>query len=388
VGVRKLLLLVSLIMLVDTMFFAALTPLLPHYADTLGLSKTGAGVLTAAFGIGTLVGSLPAGLLAARIGVKPVVLLGLSLLALTSLAFGFGSSVWVLDTARFLQGFGGACTWTGSLAWLVSAAPPERRGELIGSALGAGIGGALLGPLLGGIAATVGTRPAFGGVAVLGAAIAAIVWAAPAVGRPTEVQTFAVLVSRLREPGLLSAMWLVTLPAILFGILSVLAPLRLHRLGWGAVAIGATFLVSAGLEAAASPVLGRLSDRRGPFPLVRAAALASAAVALLLPWPGAAWTLAVLVVAAAVAYGAFWVPALSLLSSGAEAAGLEQSLAFALMNLAWAAGQGGGSLVGGAVGESLGDLVPYAGGAALCLVTVAALGPLLPRARLAARPQG
>ena len=125
-GVRRLLLLVSAIMLVDTLFYAALTPLLPHYADTLGLSKTGAGVLTAAFGVGTLAGSIPAGMLAARTGPKPVALLGLALLAATSLAFGFGDSIAILDAARFCQGFGGACTWTGALAWLVSRAPMSR----------------------------------------------------------------------------------------------------------------------------------------------------------------------------------------------------------------------------------------------------------------------
>src|ERR671939_1065294 len=94
--VRRLLLLVSAIMLVDTMFYAALTPLLPHYADTLGLTKTGAGILTAAFGVGTLAGSLPAGILAARTGPKPAVLVGLGLLAASSLAFAFGGSVAVL----------------------------------------------------------------------------------------------------------------------------------------------------------------------------------------------------------------------------------------------------------------------------------------------------
>src|SRR5256885_7996249 len=158
---RRLLLLVSAIMLVDTLFYAALTPLLPHYADTLGLSKTGAGVLTAAFGVGTLAGSIPAGMLAARTGPKPVVLLGLGLLAATSLAFGFGHSIAILDAARFCQGFGGACTWTGALAWLVSRAPRERRGELIGSALGAGIARPLLGPPVGGPAASLGPGPGF-----------------------------------------------------------------------------------------------------------------------------------------------------------------------------------------------------------------------------------
>src|ERR671928_480346 len=157
--VRRLLLLVSAIMLVDTLFYAALTPLLPHYADTLGLSKTGAGVLTAAFGVGTLAGSLPAGMLAARTGPKPVALLGLALLAATSLAFGFGDSILLLDAARFCQGFGGACTWTGALAWLVSRAPRERRGELIGSALGAGVARAPPGPLARGAPAPVRPRP-------------------------------------------------------------------------------------------------------------------------------------------------------------------------------------------------------------------------------------
>jgi len=55
------LLLVSATVLVDTMFFAAITPLLPAYRDELGLSKTAAGLLSAAYPAGTLIASLPAG---------------------------------------------------------------------------------------------------------------------------------------------------------------------------------------------------------------------------------------------------------------------------------------------------------------------------------------
>ena len=51
---RRLLLLVSAIVLVDTMFYAAITPLLPSYSEDLGLSKSAAGVLTAAYPAGTL----------------------------------------------------------------------------------------------------------------------------------------------------------------------------------------------------------------------------------------------------------------------------------------------------------------------------------------------
>ena len=68
-------LLTGAIVLVDTMFFAALTPLLRHYVDEFDLGKSGAGVLQAMFPAGALVAGIPAGIAAARFGVKPTVLI-------------------------------------------------------------------------------------------------------------------------------------------------------------------------------------------------------------------------------------------------------------------------------------------------------------------------
>jgi MFS family permease len=69
---RRLFPLVAAVVLVDTMFYAAITPLLPHYVDELGLSKSAAGILTACYAAGTLIGSLPGGWLATRLGaVRP-----------------------------------------------------------------------------------------------------------------------------------------------------------------------------------------------------------------------------------------------------------------------------------------------------------------------------
>ena len=70
---RRLLQLASAIVFLDTVFYAAIVPLLPTYADHFDLSKTGAGVLAAAYPAGTFVGALPGGWLAVRIGVRRTV---------------------------------------------------------------------------------------------------------------------------------------------------------------------------------------------------------------------------------------------------------------------------------------------------------------------------
>src|SRR5205823_12576541 len=134
------------------------------------------------------------------------------------------------------------------------------------------IAGALVGPLVGGAAASFGTGPVFSGVAGVGVAIGVVAALAPA-GRPDEPQTLAHLLPHLRDRRLVGGMWLVALPAILFGVLSVLGPLRLHALGFGALGISAVFLLSAGVESVLSPVVGRLADRHGSAAAVRIAAL-------------------------------------------------------------------------------------------------------------------
>ena len=100
---RRLVLVVGAVVFVDTMFYAAIAPLLPTLAHELRLSKLSAGVTTAGYPLGTLAGAIPGGVLAARVGPKRTVYAGLGLLAVSTLAFGFLHDVVMLDIARFLE---------------------------------------------------------------------------------------------------------------------------------------------------------------------------------------------------------------------------------------------------------------------------------------------
>jgi MFS family permease len=354
--VRRLALLVGAIVLVDTMFYAAITPLLPHLADDLGLGKNGAGVLAGSYAAGTLVGSLPGGWLAARAGVKATILLGIGLMSVSGLVFAFGSSIEVLDAARFLQGFGGACSWGGGMAWLAGEAPRERRGELIGGVLGAAIFGVQLGPVLGALATAIGREAAFSTAVLFGLALGAWAWTMPT---PRASEALTTPFAALRERWMLLGMWLVALPAAAFGVIDVLAPLRLDALGASSLALGATFFAAAGTEAIVSPTSGRLADRRGWRP-VAYVGLAIGAVALaIVDLPDTAWGLAIVVVIVCGLLGVLWVPAGLLLTSSADRIGLDSAYAYAFFNLAWAGGFTIGAAGGGALAQETSDVVPY-----------------------------
>lgn len=366
---RRLIVLLSSIVALDIAFFAALSPLLPHFVSTYGLSKAAAGVLSASYAAGCLAASLPSGFVAARYGPRRAALVGVSLTASSSVVFAFADNAWLLGSARFVQGVGSALSWAGALAWLVAAAPRERRGELIGTTMGAAVFGALIGPVLGAIATVAGVTATFLGVGLFGVALA--FWVAASPGVPAQPQPVKELFRRA-DSRLAAGMWLLVLPALLFGVVAVLVPLRLHDAGWGGVAIGAVFLTTAALETVLNPLLGRLTDRRGYLLPVRVALIGSALVSLGFAWTTSAPAVAALVLLAGLAYGGYYTPGMTLLTDAAERRGISAALAFGAMNGAWAAGNVVGPAVGGWLAELASDALPYLLLAAICLVSLAA----------------
>jgi MFS family permease len=179
----------------------------------------------------------------------------------------------------------------------------------------------------------------------------------------------------VRDRRIAAGMWVTTLAGISFGVIDVLAPLRLDALGASALVISGAFLGSAAVETALSPLVGTLSDRRGPVVPLRLSLAAAVAMSVLLPLVEPAWALVALIAVGCASYGTLFVPAAALMSEGAQALRLNQGIAFGLSNLAWAGGQAVAAGLAGVTAQLTSTLVPYALLAALCACTFLALQP-------------
>ena len=368
---RRLLVFVCVVVFVDTMLFGVMIPLLPAYADTFDLSKLQAGVLFGAYGAGAVLGGVPGGLVAARVGPKRAVIAGLILLGLASFAFAAAGTPIALGVARFVQGFSSTMTWAGALAWITVGSPRSQRGQTLGLVFACAVAGAITGPMFGAIAKAASIEVAFVVVGLLAVALAATA----ALQRPARRERLPAggLPSALADPAFVAGLWLCTLPAFFFGVLDVLVPLALHDAGYGAFAIGTLFVVAGLAEIAVGPMAGRLSDRRGRVVPIQIALACSAVAAVLLGLVTTPVPLMVVAVAGAVSFASLYAPAMALISDRAEAAGLGMALAFGLMNTAWALGVVLGPMLGGGLAEAFGDALPYLLCAILAACTLAAI---------------
>jgi MFS family permease len=366
--VRRLLFLVCCVVFVETMLYSALVPLLPGYAHEFGLSKSAAGLLVGAYAAGAVLGALPGGIAAARYGPRRALLIGLTIMGVSSLAFGFAGDAWTLGLARLAQGLGGSLAWAGALTWLIAGTPRERRGEMLGTAIGSAIFGALLGPVVGALAHHVGPRPVFVGLAGLSVVLGA--WALRLPPADAEPPRRGALKRAIREPQVLGALWLMTIPALVFGVVGVLAPLALDDAGWSAAAIAIAWVASAAIEMVIAPLIGRISDRRGRLLPLRISLAGAVAVLVAFALADRPAAIVPVLILSGVTFGAFWAPAMALLSDAAERIGIAQGLAFGLMNAAWGAGNALGPPIGGALADAGGDALPYSLAAVICAGTL------------------
>lgn len=345
---RRILVITSTLVFVDTLFFSILTPLLPTYVDRLGLSDTEAGLLSSAYAWGAVTAALPSGFLAQRFGPRQVICWGLVGIGATSLIFAWASQLAVLDLARFTQGLCGAVVWSGALTWLIGLVDEDKKGAAIGTVTGVGGIGALVGPAVGALAVATGPEWLFTGIAAV-LVLLCIPVALSADAHRFERQSVRTVTAAATGRPMREAFLFLTVPALGFGLMLVLAPLKIHQNGGGASLIAGAFIAAAIAEIVLAPIAGHWSDRAGRrVPYVVGLGVFCAALAVMAATDSVAVSVAV-IPACSVAGGLFISPAFALFSDAAEEASLAQSHAFALSNTAFAIGLAAGSFLGGTI---------------------------------------
>jgi len=102
------------------------------YVDASGSGTAGAGLVTGALLLGTVVAELAATRLMAKYGYRPVLIAGLLLLGVPTLLLLAAVPLPVIAAVSFVRGFGFGLSGVVTGALVALLLPPERRGEGIG----------------------------------------------------------------------------------------------------------------------------------------------------------------------------------------------------------------------------------------------------------------
>jgi MFS transporter, DHA1 family, multidrug resistance protein len=366
--------------------FSSRVPYLPFFLGDLGVTSVDgqalwSGAINAAGAAAMAITAPLWGLVADRIGRKPMLMRGLFGGAVSVGLMAFATAPWQLAALRVLEG-----TLTGTVAaataLVATSAPKHRLGYALGMVQTAVFAGAAAGPLLGGIAYDrVGARATFGVAAAMLALGGVLVWLfarerfVPA-PRPRPRREGESRWQRLRASAsfLVGGVMLTMFAAIFvvrmiaMGMQPVL-PLFVHQLipdRPDVATVAGIVLGAAGVTSAlAAAVLGRLGDRTGHRRVLTASLLAAGALYLPMALARSPWQLAALQAALGVAAGGLIPSANALIAhrTPVERRGMVFGLTAALSGL------GGfiGPLLGAVLATGLGFRATFVAAGALLL---------------------
>ena len=126
--------------------FGLVSPVLPAYARSFDVGVAAASVVVSAFAFFRLVFAPVGGALVQRLGERPVYLVGLLVVAASSLATAFAQSYAQLLVLRGLGGIGSTMFTVSAMALLVRLAPPHMRGRVSSAYASAFLVGGMIGP--------------------------------------------------------------------------------------------------------------------------------------------------------------------------------------------------------------------------------------------------
>ncbi len=287
----------------------AVTPMVAVRAVDLGASLAVAGVLAALLAVGQILGDVPAGALAARIGDRNALLVAAvassAMLAVCAVA---GSPI-LFGVAVLLTGATNAVYMLARQAYITEITPPLFRARALSLLGGVARIGVFVGPLLGAaVVHQAGTRSVFwlalGVVAVAGVVVAVVPdveggRAAAAAGPRVPLRR--VVVEHRRVFGSLGMA--VLLVGATRGARQVVLPLWGVHLGLQPATTSLIYGLSGALDMAVFYPAGKLMDRRGRLWVAVPSMLALGATLLVLPLAHGVVALALVAMAMGLANG-------------------------------------------------------------------------------------
>jgi MFS family permease len=246
----------------------ALTILLPLYMLEIGASPAVAALVVGLRGVGILVFDVPAGMLVARFGDKPVLLGGLGLILLGFALLSVTTEPWLIGAAAVALGTGHAAWMLGRQSYLADTCTTNELGRAIAAMAGLQRGGALIGPVAGGalaglagfpVAFTVGAASAV----VAGATVLAFARAVPPHENPDASLQGTVAVLRAQRGVLATAGGSALVLQLMRATRQLLVPLFGQAVGLDVTTIGFVYSAATVVDIALFYPSGVLADRYG-----------------------------------------------------------------------------------------------------------------------------
>ncbi|WP_229720342.1 MFS transporter [Oceanobacillus neutriphilus] len=359
---KSVLLVVTLAIFTDMLLYGMIVPILPDYAENLGISQTAIGILFGSYAAALLIATPIFGVVSDKFGRRGPMLWGILGLGVATLLFAFANTFWLLLLCRVLQGIAAAATWTSGLALLADFYPSKERGKVMGIALSGQAVGTLLGPAFGGWLYQLGgyMLPFFiaAGIALIDGLLRVFLLKEEPHRKEEEPSgAFRLLKNR----SLLMVGGAVVIGAAIPSVLEPTFPTYLRNVFDASPgAIGLLFGVPSLAYAFTAPIIGGLSIKIG-HPKTITIGLAITAVSLVLVvLPTNIWLQIAALACIGISMGTVLAPTLPELADIAQESQTQAyGVTFAIYNTSYSAGMMIGPMISGAASDFFGLLLSY-----------------------------
>jgi DHA1 family multidrug resistance protein-like MFS transporter len=372
---RRNLFILSFTLVVVTLGFGVVIPIIPFYMESMGAGGTELGLLVASYAVMRLICAPIWGSISDKVGRKPILMIGILGYGITMVLFGLATQLWMLFAARILSGVLSSATSPTTMAYIGDSTSEEDRSGGMGI-MGAAVGlGTIFGPALGGILAGESLSVPFfiaGGMSILALILITIFLpeSLPVEARQPSLKGIQLPEVHLWWQAITSPIGILLILVLLltsgmmifYGIFGLYA---LERFNYGTEEVGIIFMVVGLVSAITQGLLtGPLTKRWGESPVIKVSMLVSSLGFILMVLADTFWTV-MLSIGVFIFATSLLIPTVTSLTS--KRAESMQGMAMGLSNSFMSLGRIIGPLWAGFVFD-INLILPYISGAVIMVV--------------------